>query len=402
VVAPDDPRAPLVWTETRIRVTRPSLGPLSAILLFLAILFGGGTISTASSSLPGPAPALGAFAVLFAWLTVRSRHWFLDGKTVALDGVVRVDDAGITYAGGNFTPREDIAHGLVSNTGVRIVEKGGGWLDIDGPRSEARTMLDRLSLGVGHRAASIAVNSAGRAAALGVVPFFSTLGFARFIGSGRAFAAVAGALIVAVNLWNAWRSLRRPSKVGIGLDVVTIHRPIGGTLSIPVRRITEAATDAEGAHLTLEGGEHVSIPCDKVTDAELVAERVREAIEAVRAEAPPIAALLVREGRTVGDWLSSLRRLLTDDGVGKYRVGVDRPALLATLEDPAAPAEARVGAAIALGERLDDDGRAKLRVAIDTAADVPLRVALEAVEGGDEDELERAVEQLKAERSPSP
>ncbi len=392
----------MVWRDTRIRVNRPSLGPLSAVLLFLAVLFAGGTIITALSSLPGPAPMMGAFAALFAWLAVRSRHWFLEGKTVAHEGVVRVDDEGITFAGGNFTPRKHIADGLVSNTGIRIVEKGGGWLDIDGPRSEARAMLDRLGLGVGHRAASIVVNRAARANALGVVPFFSALGFARFASAGWVLTAVATALLLAVNLFHVLRTLRLPSKVAVGLDVVTVDRPLGGTLSIPVRRITEAASDLGSAHLTLEGGEHVSIPCDKAIDAELVAERVREAIEAVRTEAPPIATLLVREGRAVGDWLSSLRALLTDEGGGKYRVAVDRPALLATLEDPSALAEARVGAAIALRERLDDDGRAKLRVAIDTAADVSLRVALEAVEGGDEDELERAVERLKGESSPSP
>lgn len=401
-MAQNDPRPPLGWGETRIRVTRPALGPLSAVLLFLTLLFSAGTIVTAMSSLPGPAPAMGALTLLFAWLAFRSRHWFLEGKTVAHEGAVRVDDEGITFAGGNVTPRKDIAHGLASNTGVRIFEKGGGWLDFDGPRSEARAMLDRLGLGVGHQAAHIVVNRAARANALGVVPFFSALGFARFASAGWVLTAVATALLLAVNVFHVLRTLRLPSKVGVGLDVVAIHRPIGGTLSIPVRRITEVASDLGGAHLTLEGGEHVSIPCDKAMDAELVAERVREAIEAVRTEAPPIAALLVREGRPVGDWLSSLRALLTDEGVGKYRVAVDRPALLATLEDPSASAEARVGAAVALRERLDDDGRAKLRVAIDTAADVPLRVALEAVAEGDEEELERALERLKGESSPSP
>jgi hypothetical protein len=63
------------------------------------------------------------------------------------------------------------------------------------------------------------------------------------------------------------------------------------------------------------------------------------------------------------------------------------------VSDPRIPAERRIGAALALSERGDDELRARLRIASDGLETEALRVAVErAAEGTlEEDALEEAV-----------
>lgn len=72
---------------------------------------------------------------------------------------------------------------------------------------------------------------------------------------------------------------------------------------------------------------------------------------------------------------------------------VDAERLWRVVEDPAAPEEARVGAAVALGDGLDAEGRARLRVVAGGTAGPRVRVALEAVAEGEETAVRAALEQ---------
>lgn len=122
-------------------------------------------------------------------------------------------------------------------------------------------------------------------------------------------------------------------------------------------------------------------------DEHLVRDKTRETAEQVprpRAD---------RDG--VGDWLRELRALVVG-AEGSYRKAVlSHDSLWRVVEDPSVDAETRAGAAVALGKALDDDGRARLRVAAEASASPQLRVALEAAANpDDEDDLADALEAL--------
>ena len=91
-------------------------------------------------------------------------------------------------------------------------------------------------------------------------------------------------------------------------------------------------------------------------------------------------------GRTAAEWRVHLRGLI--DVHGDYRAAAVGPLELAALTaDASAPADVRVGAAVALSVLPNDNPeRARVRVAIDTAANPVLRVALERALDGEVDE----------------
>jgi hypothetical protein len=80
-------------------------------------------------------------------------------------------------------------------------------------------------------------------------------------------------------------------------------------------------------------------------------------------------------------------------------VPLDEPRLWRVLEDPQTSASAKAGAAVALSPKLDDAGRARLRLVRDAIVSPKLRVALDAVEGRDDDALHSALESLEEERA---
>ena len=109
-----------------------------------------------------------------------------------------------------------------------------------------------------------------------------------------------------------------------------------------------------------------------------------------------LATVLRRGDRDADSWLRSLEAIFGDPTT--YRTAPVLPdQLWRILEDPTQPEAARAGAAVALRRRLDDDGRARLRVASATSASGSLRAALEAVETDDEQAVREALEPMDAE-----
>ncbi|MEI8256461.1 MAG: hypothetical protein WCJ30_12375 [Deltaproteobacteria bacterium] len=89
------------------------------------------------------------------------------------------------------------------------------------------------------------------------------------------------------------------------------------------------------------------------------------------------AGTLLRAGRPVSTWRADLRAQL--DAARSYRdAHLDRDALRRVLEDPDAPAERRIGAALALSDPCGDPAD-HVRVVAARCASEPLRVALERV-----------------------
>jgi hypothetical protein len=133
---------------------------------------------------------------------------------------------------------------------------------------------------------------------------------------------------------------------------------------------------------------------------EMIAERIREAIEAhgPGGDAPWSASALSRGERSVPDWLAWLRDVRAR--VATFREGIElaRDELWRVVEDPTASAEHRAAAAVALAPDLDDDGKSKLRIAARAAAAPKLRVALEAAADADDERLTSALDEIAPSR----
>lgn len=94
---------------------------------------------------------------------------------------------------------------------------------------------------------------------------------------------------------------------------------------------------------------------------------------------------LDRNGRDVASWRAALDAL-TLDRDGYRSAALTRDELLAALDDPGASGDRRVAAAYALS-KIDPDGAgARVRVAVETVAHEPVRVALSRAAEGDLDE----------------
>ncbi len=127
-----------------------------------------------------------------------------------------------------------------------------------------------------------------------------------------------------------------------------------------------------------------------------LAARLRDAMAGSSATGTRIhtTALLARGGRDVAAWAREVRRL-GDETNARYRVAAVPPEdLWRIVEDTSAGQSERVGAAAALHGRLDDGGRARLRVASEATAAPQLRVALKQIAAAsleDDEALEAAL-----------
>lgn len=125
-------------------------------------------------------------------------------------------------------------------------------------------------------------------------------------------------------------------------------------------------------------------------------ERIAEAVDAWWQRDGSVRTALVHRGpHDARAWLRLLRGIGARATVG-YRNATMADELWRTVEDDAAPSDARAGAAAALGRALGDDGRARLRAAARKTAQPKLRIAIEvAAQGGtDEKDDEALIEAL--------
>jgi hypothetical protein len=155
-----------------------------------------------------------------------------------------------------------------------------------------------------------------------------------------------------------------------------------------------------GVDLHLVGGEKLHLVVGQkgwvATDAQAVAERIREAREdAARGDADVQAALLERGPREIKEWVSSLRGIGAGANASLRTAPVAPERLWRIVEDASAEPTARAGAAVALGAELDDERSARLRGVAHTIAAPRLRVAIEHVaEGKSDAELEEALAEM--------
>ena len=363
---------------------------------------------------------LGTAFTILAWRkNLRSRD--VPGKLVA-------DERGLSFGGALLIPKAEIKSGLVlpRADGPPIVRfrRRGLHLPVDirvPDREEGRAMLRALGLDASQSVATFRLPSGafadpalrkkwgffwGGAVALYVLSMVllarSLPQIAAFLPISLAAVGIGAAILSAIptrlqvgadGLHTKW--LRRARFIGYG-EVDRID---------PFEDPGSGKNQLAGLELTLKGGEKVRIPVmskrSQVRDEiYLLHERIAEAIETwSRGEGVAHAALVRRSGREASQWMRALR------GIGAFANADARTApvmpekLWRIVEDPAAPADARAGAAVALGHSADDDARARLRAAASATAAPKLRFAIEtaATQDAPDDALAAALAEVESE-----
>jgi hypothetical protein len=171
---------------------------------------------------------------------------------------------------------------------------------------------------------------------------------------------------------------------------------------IPYARLARVDVEAADVWLALDDGKRIGFGFGRKRNhvANDLAARVREQLSATRSIEHPFAAVLGRGSRSPTDWLGALAGRSPDSA---YReVAIPPASLLTTIEDGDAPADIRLGAAVALRRvGLDDIGRARVRVASQLTRDPKLRVGLARSAEDDEEALAVAVDAFCDEKAPA-
>jgi hypothetical protein len=167
--------------------------------------------------------------------------------------------------------------------------------------------------------------------------------------------------------------------VSVGADGIHLLSVLSRSRFIPFGAVTTAETRGRNVTICLRDGgtETMYDPSngrDRADEGQLLVYRINEQLDRHGRDGAEIRALL-RGARTTSDWIKEVSRA-SDEHASFRSPAVPADDLWRVLADPVAVATARAGAALALRDRLDDGGRARLRVIADACAAPKLRVAL--------------------------
>lgn len=198
-----------------------------------------------------------------------------------------------------------------------------------------------------------------------------------------------------------------PSRIAIGIDGVLVRwlflrrfHPFSNVRAlyrIGDRGIGIDLSDGTRAEVYTSMARNGQLGAGTIAEhREAVLARMESALRAHRSldDASTVAEALARGDRTGGDWLADLVKLRA--GGTDYRTAALRDEDLWTLlESPSATEDARAAAALVLRRSLDDEGRARIRVAAEATASPRLRVALDrAADAAEDAAVEEAVADL--------
>lgn len=188
-----------------------------------------------------------------------------------------------------------------------------------------------------------------------------------------------------------------PSKVSVAKDGVHIRAAFRGRfVAFRDLRAIERAGGQRCAYLVGKDGSRVAVPAlipSEDREGDPLFARLKEAFGAFQASSAgrTLSTNLDRDERETSAWIARLRGLRTRDD---YRTAaVTDDALLAVVEDPAAPEAARAAAAVAL-RAAGDEANQRIRIAAEASASPKLRVALEAATHDDDDATALALDEV--------
>lgn len=322
-------------------------------------------------------------------------------------GVARVDRAGLVHrdASGRAIsiPRARIRDGVYRGRTLRLLGPLHRVLfEAELTEASAQATLRALGLDAASHRAEFGAASPIFGTLVGQILFgvvlvalFQALPFA---WTGRLFSwPLPFALLTALAMW--------PSRLTAGTDGFML-RWYWWRRFVPMSAVQSIATEQDrDVVLQLTSGKKIvwytsmrrkSTSPEQRDHRRAVLLRMREAHEvaAARPRASHLAAVVGRAGRTHEEWLAALRLLRGPEG--DYRApALPRDELWQLLEDPAAPEDARAGAAFVLrAEDASAGEEIRLRNAAGATVSPRLRIALDSAAEGNEEELEAALEEV--------
>lgn len=322
---------------------------MTAVLLFAAA----GVLAMRDRRRPGGTLTFGIDRV-----AVRS-----DGRYVAVDRVAVL--AGYELPGKNAVV-------LQLREGKHIT------IELATPEATPEQILEHLGVDVRRRTVAAPMRGALGPFTQGLLSLLGgyLLGFAGACVLGypalaSACGLLAGALaVVAVLSRFGW------PKVVVGIDGVRVEgrwsRPF-----VPYSEIRDVSRDGDGMRLTLRNGAMLSLPMIGQSSDQLAAllRRIDQGRHAPETGQGRFANVLARQGRSPGEWHEDVRRMALSPPAFRDQA-VATADLEAVLIDASAPAEQRIGAALAL-RAVDPSACVRIRVAAAALANPVLREALE-------------------------
>lgn len=385
-------------SSTRIVVQRQSLATrLRALALATFVV---ASALAVASVVPGPVSLLGVGAMIALFLAARRLGSAAPARRGALD----------------LSPgRVEIA--CEDGTRATLSEPCAGWVvphaegaDVAFVRADDDAVIARVATPEeGHAAlAAVGIDPARRVVRLllggrwdgvgfGIVtalfvllqgtPVFILIALALRLSGATTLALGLGLLSLATFLGG--RTLG-PAEITLGADGIRWRHGFSRGYAAWRDVVGVEAWQDQGILLRRRGGARVIIPHSHRDPQRLagVVALLRRAWERAGETARPPLEALDRRGRTVDAWRESLRGLVS--GVAYRRETLTADDLIATLDDPSAPAERRLAAAMCLHDVAAPDAVTRIRVAADACASDELRVALERAAVGEVDEATAA------------
>jgi hypothetical protein len=414
----------VVSTTVSVRNARVHawIGRLGLLLLWLAAATVYAGMIHVSSEVGACWTPLGLLIGTSLFLGMRSGA-FAGSAGALAPGSVTVEDGVIEVVAGQTRRRlrvEDLVGGwsepdpsLGDETAV-LVARDGTEVRFASPRTEQVEALLRASgVAPDQRAVRMRVapgqSTAGRAfsifatfvSVMLLLPSLSVTvwAVAALIAGEGISAAVAAALagIFTIMFASTTRHFGRAlfsTTLSVGTDGVVVERLFRRIL---LRRaeIVDVVARPDALVLRLASGRSVHIPASAAAAA-AAASRIEEALRASLSSGAQLLRL-DRGERPIPAWIADLRGLA--GGSRGYReAALSREELIDLVKDGAAPAERRVGAAVALSGHRDEAARAALRIAADTCVDEKLRVVLGGAGEMDEEDLAKAIADATARR----
>lgn len=347
--------------------------------------------------------------LMWAW-----NRWWREER-----GDLRADETGLVLGERRVIRRDAVRHGYVLEREGRTYVRLGRMLrlvDVEvADVAEGEAMLAAMRLDAARSVAEYPMahgtwRGAWIRAALSVVPLFMAVPLAHVLGGQ--VPAFLGCLLGALFITLPY-SVNQLVRVSVGADGLRIRRLLQRARFVPFSSIDEATTDGRDIAIRLRDGKTITMHhsagrgwkplafADRALEASKLVERIEEQLSAHRARSTNAdAPVFARAGRDTEAWLRDV--VSASDANASYRTPAVPPdELWRIVEDAAAPATERAGAAVALRQALDEDGRVRLRAVADACAGPRLRVALETVAGGEDDEhLRGALDPLDDQEAP--
>jgi hypothetical protein len=420
--------------EDRFRTSWGALKEPKRSFLGLAIaLFAGGAIlALRGQGDPLSIGVLVVVSVLFGWLVLRDALYATKGASFRNGTIAVRADGTLCFGKQVLAARGELVQGFVvpteDGTLVRLERHLPPALILRvRDEDEGTQLLGALGFDAAHVAAEMQVASAilgmsrGRRAALTAGPVGLFLAVCTALSptvevrpggaTPSAVVAALGALMVYLLVLFLTRTSVRIGRDGVLLRWLGWSRfvRISEIDSVSVYEDTAGGKSRAGVRLVLHGGGVMTIATGPsevgVLESKRLCRRIEEARSARDAGGPMQEALahgsLDLGRKNVVEWVRELRRL--GSGAASHRTAaVPVDVLCRIVEDTAAPATVRAGAAVAAAASDAPEIRQRIRIAAETTAEPALRASLARIADteatAEDDAVAAAIDELRAER----